>query len=197
MTTHRAVNTPYCCSQIQGTPLLPHLATLQNNGHKTLADYLDYCFTQDNPLPVPFILPVIDTYLYSMQMTVTSIGGEGLTGFWQTPFCNQHCEKEEQVHACTTSDGSSVDCDMFCAGDSEDNSDDDTGSRNLNRYSLSCTKNRRGELTSCGIQDIVLHYQKKPTGNTIVSIELAVGCSSESRSTFVIQSHFGLIFSLK
>lgn len=189
--------TAYFFSQIQGTPLLPNLAELQNNGHRTLADYIDYCFTQDDPFPVSFILPVIDTHLYSMQMTVASIGGERLTGFWQTSFCNRHCEKEERVHACITPSGNGTDCDMFCAGASEDDSDDATGSRNLNRYSFSCTTDRRGELTSCGIQDIVLHYQEKSTGNTVVSIELTIGCSSEARGTFTIQCHHGLIFSLK
>ena len=199
MTTHFTVNDAYFCSKIQGTPLLPNLADLQENGHGTLEEYLDYCFTQNNPLLTSFTLLVIDDSFYAMKMTIRSVYEKRLAGFWQTPCCNLHCEKERQVHPCITSNDSGVDCDMlFCAGASEDDSDYNTVSRNLNRHLLSCTKDRRGELTSCGIQDIVLHHQKKPTGNTMVSIELTVGCSSpESQSTFIIECHDGLIFSLK
>jgi len=191
-------NTPnFSQETVSGTPLLINLAEIQSKGHQTLEEYIEYillCLER----PISVVIPVADTCLFSQILTVTSTDGRALTGFWSSPFCGKHCTKEMKPHPCIDKADSVTDCDLFCLGFSpEEPGEENDLTRNLTKLSP-CQTDHRGELVSCGILAIVLHYQHLQDGRRVlVSVELSIGCNKRQQSVLVIQHQPGLVFSLK
>lgn len=188
----------FSSTSIQGTPLLVDLAELQRCGHDTLKAYIDYCFTEESPRR--FVLPVADTYLYPMQLIIKA-AQEGLSSFWQSPFCRHTCQRSSLSHPCVSTREEVVDCDLFCFGSSdgeEDTFDGEEGtSATLNLMPhFSCHTNSQGSLSSCGILAIKLFYQQRDKP-VLTSVELTIGCDPQHTGVLVIQGHSGLVFSLK
>ncbi|MBP7811773.1 MAG: hypothetical protein KA054_02935 [Candidatus Moranbacteria bacterium] len=182
--------------QVEGGPFSPNLAYLQKRGHGTLEEYLNACFLAgDDTALESFTIPVTDSQLNILEITITSVSERRLTGFWKNPFCNQPCEKKTWAHPCLTTGDYVTNCDMFCAGSSVDDDDEDDGTLNLNQQLL-CAIDRKGELFSCGILRMILHQHNRPAGTVMVSIELTIGCGRKHQSIFVIQCHDGLTVSL-
>lgn len=185
----------FSCIQVEGVPFFPNLANLHKKGYGTFEEYLNSCFPAgDDTALESFTIPVTDSQLNILEITITSIGERRLTGFWKNPFCNQPCKT--WAHPCLTTDDYVTNCDMFCAGSSVDDDDEDDGTSNLNQQLL-CVIDRKGELFSCGILRITLYQQHKLTGAVMVSIEFAIGCGHKHPGIFVIQCHDGLEFCKK
>lgn len=183
-------------TEIGGPPLLPGLAGLQANQQETLGTYLDGLFRGQRP-PISCTIPVVDQYLYPLQLKIRSVDGEGMRGFWRTTFCNQ-CAGGITTHPCLNTN-TQIDCEMFCAGSSlydgsPDDEPDDT--LDLTRQSL-CYTNSRSQLITCGILSITLYHQQLSDRNVLVSVVLSIGCDQASKHDFVIQRHEGLDFSLR
>ena len=193
---HSGNEKPFSRTSFGKKPLSTNLAELQRHGHQTLEEYIDYILTHPDPL-ASFTIPVVDEYLYPLTLAIKSVDGEGLSGFWQSPFCNERCTRKTTSHPCIDGTDSIIDCDMFCAGFSPENSDyGNDRMLDLTQQSL-CQTNHRGELTSCGIRTITLHHQHRSDRYILVSIELSIGCSDEQQSVLVMQHHAGLTITLK
>lgn len=181
----------FSSTSVQGTPLLVDLAELQRCEHPTLEAYIDYCLIGESPQR--FVLPVTDTYPYSMQLIIEAVQG-GLSSFWQSPFCRHTCQRSSFPHPCISTRETVIDCDLFCAG-SSDGEEDTSSTLNLMPH-FSCHTNSQGSLSSCGILAINLFHQQRDKP-VLTSVELTVGCDPQHTGILVIQGHEGLTFSLK
>jgi hypothetical protein len=191
-------------------PLLIDQTRIEMPGTNPIAAYIAGCLIEVERKPSEFRLPVYDQYLRPLTLVVAARETrDGLTGFWQSPFCNHDCAQRTFHHPCA--EYTSDDCDLFCAGSSsfgDDAADDDEdadeygsvpATRNLMR-AFSCQEDAAGHLSSCSILAIMFHRSHRGTADPVLlSIVLTVGCDAKHQSILVIQSHLNreLTFSLR
>ncbi|MBP9801334.1 MAG: hypothetical protein KBC83_01550 [Candidatus Moranbacteria bacterium] len=181
-------------------PLLVDLGRLQRAGDATLEAFIDSCLIGCSPHL--FQLSTTDSYLYPLQLLISDQDETGLHSFWKVSPCNQQsCRRKITAHSCMqAADDDSIDCDLFCAGSSDnvaDEGEEEGYTRNMTPSLSFCQGNRQGELASCGILAITLHHRDKDRKKILASVELAIGCSRKNQGTLVIQNHAGLNFTLK
>ncbi len=179
---------------VQGGPFLVDLSKLQRAGYSTFDQYLRRTLEHDSP-PSSFALVVADWSLHLLTLNIARIDGEALSSFWKSPSCVVSCSKRTIPHPCLDDDEGTSTCDLFCSGSLSSHEPDTT--LDMTSQSLFCISDHRGELTSCGILNILLHYQNRQGQQVLVSVELTIGCGPQHQGILVIQGHSGLTFSLK